>query len=123
MGYFTRRSFVKVGSFSTFGFFGLGDALRMQAQSPAPARREISIIHLWLTGGVSQLDTWDPKPDVDSRYRSQFESIETKAKGIRICGQLPKTAAPVYNQAGRLPQRWRGAARSRNTRTTPSGSA
>jgi hypothetical protein len=93
MGYFTRRSFVKVGSFSTFGFFGLGDALRMQAQSPAPARREISIIHLWLTGGVSQLDTWDPKPDVDSRYRSQFESIETKAKGIRICGQLPKTAA------------------------------
>lgn len=43
MGYFTRRSFVKVGSFSTFGFFGLGDALRMQAQSPAPARRDISI--------------------------------------------------------------------------------
>ena len=89
MGYFTRRSFVKVGSFSTFGFFSLGDALRMRAQSPAPAPRDISIIHLWLTGGVSHLDTWDPKPDTDSRYRSTFDTIETKAKGMRICAELP----------------------------------
>jgi hypothetical protein len=92
MGYFTRRSFVKVGSLSTFGFLGLGDALRMQAQSPAPVRRDISIIHIWLTGGVSQLDTWDPKPDADSRYRSTFDAIETKATGMRICAELPKIA-------------------------------
>jgi hypothetical protein len=92
MGYFTRRSFVKVGSLSTFGFLGLGDALRMQAQSPAPVRRDISIIHIWLTGGVSQLDTWDPKPEADSRYRSTFDAIETKAKGMRICAELPKIA-------------------------------
>src|SRR5580698_6266988 len=93
MGHFTRRSFVKVGSLSTFGFLGLGDALRMKAQTPAPARRDISIIHIWLTGGVSQLDTWDPKPEADSRYRSVFDAIETKAKGMRICAELPKTAA------------------------------
>jgi hypothetical protein len=93
MTYFTRRSFVKVGLLSTFGFLGLGDVLRMRAQSPAPARRDISIIHLWLTGGVSQLDTFDPKPDADSRYRSTFDTIETKAKGIRICAELPKIPA------------------------------
>src|SRR5262249_9770194 len=92
MTYFTRRSFVKVGSLSTFGFLGLGDVLRMRAQSPAPARRDISIIHLWLTGGVSQLDTFDPKPDADSRYRSTFDAIETKAEGVRICAELPKIA-------------------------------
>lgn len=93
MEHFTRRSFVKVGSLSTFGFFGLGDALRMKAQSPAPARRDVSIIHIWLTGGVSQLDTWDPKPEADSRFRSPFDTIETKAKGMRISAELPKTAA------------------------------
>ena len=92
MSYFTRRSFVKIGSLSTFGVLGLGDVLRMQAQSPAPVRRDISIIHLWLTGGVSQLDTFDPKPEADSRYRSPFEPIETKASGMRISGQLPLIA-------------------------------
>src|ERR1700722_15256727 len=90
MGYFTRRSFVRIGSLSAFGFMGLGDVLRLQAQSPA--RRDISIIHLWLTGGVSHVDTFDPKPEADSRYRSPFEPIETKASGIRISGQLPKIA-------------------------------
>ena len=59
--------------------------LRLRAQSPAPAKRDISIIHLWLTGGMSQLDTFDPKPDADSRYRSQFKPIETNVSGIRIC--------------------------------------
>ena len=93
MGYFTRRSFVKVGSLSTFGFLGLGDVLRMQAQSPAPVRKDISIIHLWLTGGVSQLDTWDPKPEADARYRSPFDALETKASGMRISAELPKIAA------------------------------
>jgi len=63
MGDFTRRSFIKVGYLRTFGFLGLGDVLRMQAQSPEQARKDISVIHLWLTGGVSHLDTWDPKPE------------------------------------------------------------
>src|ERR1044071_712326 len=93
MGNFTRRPFIRVGSLSTFGFIGLGDVLRLQAQSPVPARKDISIIHLWLTGGVSQLDTWDPKPEADSRFRSPFDAIETKATGMRISGQLPKIAA------------------------------
>ena len=92
MAYFTRRSFVKVGSLSTFGFLGLGDVLRMQAQSPAPVRKDISVIHLWLTGGVSHLDTWDPKPEADARYRSPFDALETKASGMRISGELPTTA-------------------------------
>lgn len=87
-----RRTFVKVGSLGLFGFIGLGDVLRMQAQSPAPVRRDISVIHLWLTGGVSQLDTFDPKPEADSRYRSPFAAIETKASGIRVSEQLPRIA-------------------------------
>jgi len=79
MEHFTRRSFVKIGSLSAFGFLGLGDALRMQAQSPAPARRDISIIHLWLTGGVSQLDTFDPKPEADSATAALSSRLRRKS--------------------------------------------
>ena len=43
---FDRRAFSKVGSLSVFGFLGYGDVLRLRAQSPAPAKRDISIIHL-----------------------------------------------------------------------------
>ena len=75
-------SFLKVGSLSVFGFLGLGDVLRLRAQSPAATgKRDISIIHLWLTGGMSQLDTFDPKPDTDTQYRSQFKPIETNVFG------------------------------------------
>src|SRR5712691_12085454 len=81
---FDRRAFLKVGSLSLFGFLGYGDALRLRAQAPAPAKRDISVIHLWLTGGMSQLDTFDPKPEADSRYRSLFKPIETKVSGLRV---------------------------------------
>jgi hypothetical protein len=89
---FDRRSFIRIGSLSVFGFLTWGDVLRLRAQSPATARRDLSVIHLWLTGGMSQLDTFDPKPDTDTRYRSQFKPISTKASGIQISEQLPRTA-------------------------------
>src|SRR5438045_7510646 len=92
MHLFDRRAFLKIGSLQVFGFLGYGDVLRLRAQSPAPAKRDISIIHLWLTGGLSQLDTFDPKPDIDSRYRSLFKPIETNVSGIRVSEHLPRTA-------------------------------
>src|SRR5207237_7210861 len=89
---FDRRAFLKVGSLQVFGLLGFGDVLRLRAQAPAPVQRDISVIHLWLTGGMSQLDTFDPKPDADSRYRSLFKPIETNVSGIRISEHLPRTA-------------------------------
>ena len=88
---FDRRSFIRVGSLSVFGFLSWGDVLRLRAQTAA-AKRDISVIHLWLTGGMSHLDTFDPKPDADTRYRSQFKPIETNVSGIRISEHLPRTA-------------------------------
>src|ERR1700682_2762427 len=99
MNNFERRSFVKMGAVQLFGLLGYGDVLRLRAQSPAPAKRDISIIHLWLTGGLSQLDTFDPKPDIDSRYRSLFKPIEspTSTSAFPACrtgGRLTKRHAP-----------------------------
>jgi len=79
---FDRRAFLKVGSLQVFGLLGYGDVLRLRAQAPASVKRDISVIHLWLTGGMSQLDTFDPKPDADSRYRSLFKPIATNVPGI-----------------------------------------
>ena len=89
---FDRRAFLKVGSLSLFGFLGYGDVLRLRAQVPAPARRDVSVIHLLLSGGISQMDSWDPKPEADSRFRSQFKPIETNVSGVRISEHLPLTA-------------------------------
>ncbi|MBI3697348.1 MAG: DUF1501 domain-containing protein [Acidobacteria bacterium] len=92
MPHFDRRAFLKLGSLQVFGFLGYGDVLRLRAQSAAPARRDLSVIHLWLTGGMSQLDTFDPKPEADSRYRSLFQPIEANVSGIRVSEHLPLTA-------------------------------
>src|SRR5438093_13468575 len=92
MKYFDRRAFLRIGSTSVFGFLSYGEVLRMRAQSPAPVKRDVSVIHLWLTGGVSQLDTWAPKPEADDGYRGQFNPMETKVTGIRISERLPLTA-------------------------------
>ena len=50
-------------------------------------------ILLYLYGAASQLETFDLKPDAPSDVRSQFREIDTRAKGVRICEHLPRTAA------------------------------
>ncbi|HKW97129.1 MAG TPA: DUF1501 domain-containing protein [Bryobacteraceae bacterium] len=89
---FDRRAFLRIGSLGLFGFIGYGDVLRLRAQAPAPAKRDIAVIHLLLSGGISQMDSWDPKPDADSKFRSQFKPIATNVSGIQISEHLPLTA-------------------------------
>lgn len=62
------------------------------ATSPASGKAK-SIIQVWLWGGPSHLDTFDPKPDAGSDYCGQFKTpIETNVSGIRICELLPLLA-------------------------------
>jgi len=91
---FDRRSFIKVGSLSLFGYLSFGDALALMAAAPAQSapKRQVSVIHLWLSGGISQIDSFDPKPDADVKYRSQFKPIATNVDGIQICEHLPMLA-------------------------------
>ncbi|MFN6052811.1 MAG: DUF1501 domain-containing protein, partial [Planctomycetia bacterium] len=51
------------------------------------------MILLWMTGGPSQIDTWDPKPDRPLQNRGPFGTINTALPGVRICEHLPKQAA------------------------------
>ena len=79
-----RRDFLRVGSLGLLGGINLPQLLRAaDAQKPANSKAQ-SCILLWLEGGPSQMDTWDPKPS------SGFKPISTNVPGIQISELLPK---------------------------------
>lgn len=83
----TRRTALKAGFVSCLGL-SLGDLLRLQAHAGA-ARNNKSVILMWLDGGPSQLETYDPKPDAPVEYRGPFGAISTNVPGTQICETLP----------------------------------
>ncbi len=88
----SRRDFLHLGLLTTFGL-SVADLFRLRAQeSAANAGRAKSCILIWLDGGPSHLDMFDPKPDAPSEVRSPFKDIPTSVTGIRICEHLPETA-------------------------------
>src|SRR5881409_1572205 len=90
----SRRSFVKAGLLGTSGL-ALADLLRAEAsakpQAAAETRRP-SVIILWMRGGPSHIDMWDPKPDAPPEYRGEFGTIGTKVPGVRLGDLLPMSA-------------------------------
>jgi uncharacterized protein DUF1501 len=91
---FDRRTFLRVGGLTLFGHLGFAQALALRAASPAPLAKgkDISVILIWCAGGVSQMETWDPKPEADEKYRSKFGVIPTNVDGILISEHLPMSA-------------------------------
>lgn len=97
----TRRALLRVGGSGLLGL-GLGNLLQMRAASAATAEplrtggpgwgRAKSVILLYLQGGPSHLDLWDPKDDAPENVRSVFKSIPTKLPGVRFTENLPKLA-------------------------------
>lgn len=87
-----RRDFLRLGSLSALGLL-LPD--RFQNQSLAnsqPKPKAKSCILIWLDGGPSHLETFDPKPDAPADVRGPFESIATNVPGIGLTEVLPRTA-------------------------------
>src|SRR5262249_46332175 len=72
------------------------DLLRLEAQSGMAesykARRANAVILVWLGGGPSHLDTWDPKAAAPEGIRGEFKPIATKGNGIQVCQHLPLMA-------------------------------
>jgi len=87
----SRRDFLHLGLLTSFGL-SVVDLLRLQASAAEATPRAKSCILLWLDGGPSHLDTFDPKPDAPSEVRSPFKDIATSVTGVRICEHLPLTA-------------------------------
>jgi hypothetical protein len=86
----TRRDFLHAGAIPLLGLT-LPGLFRQQAQGAA-AGRDVNCILIFLVGGPSQIDTWDPKPDAPAEIRGPFKPIATKAPGMRITEIFPRMA-------------------------------
>lgn len=95
----TRRDLLRLGGSSILGL-SLGQLLNLQAKaSPAAAAKggpgwgkAKSVILVYLQGGPSHLDLWDPKENVPEKIRSAFKPIPTKIPGVNFTEILPRLA-------------------------------
>lgn len=86
----TRRDFLHAGSLPLMGM-GLTHLQTAQAASMA-ASGDMNCILIFLVGGPSQIDTWDPKPDAPAEVRGPFNPIKTNVPGIQISEIFPRLA-------------------------------
>jgi hypothetical protein len=89
---FGRRSFIRLGSIAAFRWITVGDTLEQRALAASRKGDDISVIHLFLTGGMSQMDTFDPKPNAKPEFRSKFQPIATSVPGFQVTEHLPRCA-------------------------------
>src|SRR3954454_13538137 len=89
----SRRDFLKVGALGMSSFL-LPDLLRARATAAAAGKptRNTSVVWLWLGGGPTHVETFDPKMSAPSEYRSVVGAVKTCLSGVEIGGVFPKIA-------------------------------
>ncbi|MCA9033297.1 MAG: DUF1501 domain-containing protein, partial [Planctomycetaceae bacterium] len=87
----SRRSFLQLG-LAGFGSLSAGQFLQLKAQAGLAEQRDTSLILIWLDGGPSQHDTYDPKPKAPSEYRGLWHHISSNVPGIELTEMFPLQA-------------------------------
>ena len=95
-----RRDFLKIGGLG-LGGFGLPQLLaaREQAAKSGKKAKETSVVWLWLGGGPTHVETFDPKMSAPVEYRSVTGEVTTSVPGITIGGQFEKIASQAEHFA------------------------
>src|SRR5581483_9622200 len=92
----SRRGFLASAALGAFGVLGVGPFARAgTAGRLAKAGKRVLII--FLSGGVSQLESWDPKPGTDTG--GPFRAIPTSVPGVHLSELLPHTATQMHRLA------------------------
>jgi hypothetical protein len=78
-----RRDFLRVGSLTALGL-----TLPSYLRAASSGGKDVSCILLWLQGGISHIDSFDPKPEAPTEVRGEFGAIATNVPGISICDPL-----------------------------------
>jgi uncharacterized protein (DUF1501 family) len=86
----SRRDFLHAGSLSVLGLT-LPSWMSLKAAGDVKDK-DVNCIMLFLVGGPSQIDTWDPKPNAPAEIRGPFKAIDTAAPGMQISEIFPKMA-------------------------------
>jgi uncharacterized protein (DUF1501 family) len=90
-----RRDFLRVGTAGLFGMsLGLPRLLELETRALAQGAptRDVSLIFLFLHGGLSTIDTFDLKPEAAAEFRGEFRPIATNVPGIHVGEHLPRLA-------------------------------
>src|SRR5260370_15301919 len=90
----SRRDFLKVGALG-LGGLALPDLLRARAAAAAATgqpTRNTSVVWLWLGGGPTHVETFDPKMTAPAEFRSTVGAIPTNVTGIELGGVFPEMA-------------------------------
>src|SRR5213593_2296096 len=85
----SRRSFLQFG---VAGMASVGLPQLLRAREASPARKNTSVILLWLDGGPSHMDLYDMKPEAPAEYRGLWKPIRTRVPGFDITELFPKQA-------------------------------
>src|SRR4051812_37726931 len=95
----TRRDCLRLGLGSLLGG-GLVDALRLRGRAASPglpgsprSTRPTSCIMIWMDGGPSHYETFDPKPGAPAEIRGELGPIDTKVPGIQFSSHMTRLAA------------------------------
>ncbi len=90
----TRRDFLRVGA---LGMGAVTLPMLLRARAEAAARGEVvqdtSVIWIWLSGGPTHVETFDPKMTAPAEYRSTTGEVSTPVSGVTIGGTFPKIAS------------------------------
>src|SRR5258705_9880212 len=92
-----RRDFLQLGVGAVLGL-GFSDILRLRANAARAqvasksAGKQVNCILIWLDGGPSHYETFDPKPDAPSEIRGEFKAISTSVPGVQFCEAVPNLA-------------------------------
>src|SRR3954471_93170 len=93
----SRRDLLRLAAAGVVGVSTSGWIEAMAADTAGDPKRKKAVILLWMTGGPSQLDTFDPKPG--HANGGEFKAIETAVPGIRISEHLPRLARQMKDIA------------------------
>jgi hypothetical protein len=89
-----RRDFLQVG-LGSLGGLAMTDILRLQAakaKAEGKSKNDIRCILVWLDGGPTHYETFDPKPDAPDGIRGEFGSTKTSVSGVHFCEHIPHLA-------------------------------
>lgn len=89
---FTRRDMLQVGGIGLMGL-SLADVDALRGSSAMRSSAPRSVIYIFLSGGLAQHESFDPKPDAPEDIRGEFQPIRTRTPGVLISEHLPRLAA------------------------------